>query len=293
MKRRDEVTVGILITVAVLVLVIGTLWLVRGGLRSGYPLFTRFAWGQSLRQGQPVLLAGVTIGYVSDVRLRDDGFLDVDLRVQDKFKVPRSAVAEVQPIGIFGDAAVALKAAAPDPRSFAPGDTVPTRTSAGGIDALTARADSITESVHRISRALEAELVEAGGIRDIRQTLATTNRFISQMQGMAAEQNRNMTATLASFRSAANAVDSAQIASTMATFRTAAAHTDSLMQRLSSNTTQIQAILARLERGEGTAGKLLTDTTLYRDARNLLTRVDSLVADFQRNPKKYVNLSIF
>jgi phospholipid/cholesterol/gamma-HCH transport system substrate-binding protein len=65
------------------------------------------------------------------------------------------------------------------------------------------------------------------------------------------------------------------------------------MLRLSSNTTQLQAIMARLERGEGSAGKFLTDTLLYRDARNLLTRVDSLVSDFQKNPRKYINLKVF
>jgi phospholipid/cholesterol/gamma-HCH transport system substrate-binding protein len=293
MKRRDEVTVGILITVAVIVLVVGTLWLVRGDLRSGYPLYTRFAWGQNVRQWQPVLLAGVTIGSVSDVRLRDDGFLDVDLRVQKKYSVPRNAVAEVHPIGIFGDAAIALKAPGPLPQKFAPGDTLPSANAASGIDALTARADSITASVHRITRTLETEFIQAGGVRDLRQTLATTNRFLAQMQAIAAEQNRNMTATLETFRGAANAVDSAQVQATLASFRSAAASSDSLMQRLSSNTTQIQAILARLERGEGTAGKFLTDTMLYRDTRNLLTRVDSLVADFQRNPRKYINLRIF
>jgi phospholipid/cholesterol/gamma-HCH transport system substrate-binding protein len=293
MKRRDEVTVGILLTVAVVVLVAGTLWLIRGGLRSGYPLFTRFAWGQSLHKGQPVLLAGVTIGYVSDVRLKTDGFLDVDMRINDGFTVPRTAVAEVMPIGIFGDAAVALKASGPSPQSFAAGDTVPSRAASSGLDALTARADSITTSLHRITRVLETELIQTGGIRDIRSTIATANRFATQMQGMAAEQNRNLTATMASFRSAANAIDSAQIASTLAGLRVTAANADSLMFRLSSNTTQLQAILARLERGEGTAGKLLTDTLLYRDARNLLTRVDSLVADFQRNPKKYINLRVF
>ena len=89
------------------------------------------------------------------------------------------------------------------------------------------------------------------------------------------------------------AVDSAQIKSTLAAFRQTASNADSLMQRLSSNTTQLQAVLARLERGEGTAGKLLTDSLLYRDTRNLLMRVDSLVADFQKNPKKYINLSVF
>src|SRR5688572_28824359 len=108
MKRRDETTVGILVFAAVVILVLGTLWLLRGGLSSGYPLYTRFQWGQSLKQGQPVLLAGVNIGYVSDVELNADGFLDVDIRINDQYKVPRTAIAEVIPVGIFGDAAVAF-----------------------------------------------------------------------------------------------------------------------------------------------------------------------------------------
>jgi phospholipid/cholesterol/gamma-HCH transport system substrate-binding protein len=293
MKRRNEVTVGILLTVAVIVLITGTLWLVRGGLRSGYPLFTRFTWGQSLKQGQAVLLAGVTVGYVSDVQLNPAGVIDVDMRIQKKFKVPRTAVAEIYPVGIFGDVAVALKPSGPSPISYAPGDTVPSRPATGGLDALQARTDTVTASLARITRALEMELVQAGALREIRQTIGATNRFVAQLQGMVGEQNRNFSATLAAFRGAAKAVDSAQIASTLTSFRQTSASADSLMLRLSSNTTQLQAILARLERGDGTAGKFLTDTLLYRDARNLLVRVDSLMTDFQRNPRKYINLRVF
>jgi phospholipid/cholesterol/gamma-HCH transport system substrate-binding protein len=294
MKRRDEVTVGILLTVAVIVLVVGTLWLVRGGLRSGYPLFVRFPWGQNLKQGQPVMLAGVTVGYVSDVQLNPIGVLDVDLRIQDKYKVPRTAVAEVYPVGIFGDVAIALKIpTGPSAESFAPGDTLPARAATSGLDALQSRADTISATLDRITRAMESELVQTGGLRDIRQSIAATNRLVAQFQAIAAEQNRNFTATLASFRSAANAVDSAQIARSLGSLRSTSAHIDTLTMQLGSNSTQLQAILARIERGEGTAGKFLTDTLLYRDARNLLTRVDSLVADFQRNPRKYINLRVF
>ena len=293
MKRRDEVAVGILITVAAIVLVVGLLWLARGGLSSGYPLYARFAWGQNLKPGQAVMLAGVTIGYVSDVELRDDGFLDVELRINEDFTVPETAVAEVVPVGIFGDAAIALKASGPSPQRYAAGDTVPTRAATGGLDALTGRADSIMISLGRVTRSLEAEFVAGGGMREIRATVESMNRLVAQMSAIAAQQNRNLTTTMASFRTAAGAVDSAQIASTMTQFRTTAASADSLMLRLSSNTTQLQAILARIERGEGTVGKFMTDSMLYRDARNLLTRVDSLVADFQRNPRKYINLRIF
>ena len=293
MKRRDEVTVGILLTVAAIVLVLGLLWLVRGGLSRGYPLHTRFPWGQNLKQGQPVLLAGVTIGVVTDVELNPAGVLDVDLSIRKEYKVPRTSVAEVIPVGIFGDVSVALKPSGPDPRSFEPGDTVPSRPATGGLDALQARADSILASVSRITRTLETEVVQAGALRDMRAAIGAANRLVTQMSAIAAEQNRNLTMTMASLRRATGAVDSAQVAATLASFRTTAASADSLMLRLSSNTTQLQAILARIERGEGTAGKMLTDTLLYSDMRRVMASVDSLMADFKANPRKYINLTIF
>lgn len=293
MKRRDEVTVGILLTVAVIVLIAGTLWLVRGGLRRGYTLYTVFPWGQNLKQGQAVLLSGVTVGYVSDVRLKDTGVLDVDMVIQKKYRIPANAHAEVYPVGIFGDVAVALKTPGPSPISFAPGDTVPSSASASGLDALQARADTVVASLSRITKAFEAEVVQAGALRDLRGAAGSLRKLTDQMQGVVAEQNRNLSVTLGSFRHAASAVDSAQIATLLKNVNETSANADSLLLRLSSNTTQLQAILARFERGEGTAGKLMTDTLLYRDARNLLTRVDSLLADFQRNPKRYINLRIF
>ena len=293
MKRRDEVQVGILITVALIVLVIGALWLARGGLSSGYPLFARFSWGQNLKQGQPLLLAGVNIGYVADVNLRRDGFLEVELRVNDDYQVPRNAVAEVIPVGIFGDAAVAMKVDTPSEASFASGDTVPTRVASSGLDALTARADTISASLARITATLEQQFVGEGGISDVRQSVTLMRRVTSSMETVLAEQNRNLTSTMAAFRSTAKGMDSAQIATTLNTMRLTAANADTLMQRLSSNTTQIQALLARLERGEGSAGKLLADTTLYVNLKNLLASADSLMVDFKKNPRKYINLSIF
>ena len=294
MRRRDEVLVGMLVTAAVVILIVGALYLKKGGLRSGYPLYARFGWGQNLKQGQPLLLAGVTIGYVNDIEL-GRGYLDVELRVNPGKDVPRNAVAEVIPVGIFGDAAVALKVPmnTPAPQSFQSGDTVPTATASSGMDALTARADTITRSLGRITAALEQEFVAAGGLRDIRQTVASMNRLAAQMQTVVTEQNRNLTSTMEAFRNTAKGLDSAQIATTLQQMRSTAANADSLMARFSSNTTQIQALLARLERGDGTAGKLLTDTLLYSDIRRLVTTTDSLMADFKKNPRKYINLTIF
>ncbi len=108
MKRRNEVLVGLLLTVALALGIAGTIWLVRGGLRSGYPMYSVFRWGANLKVGQPVRLAGVQVGYVGDVELRDNGTLVVVMQIDQGRSIPRNAKAVVQAVGIFGDAEVAL-----------------------------------------------------------------------------------------------------------------------------------------------------------------------------------------
>ena len=300
MKRRDEVLVGIFLTVAVAIALLGTLWLVRGGLSSGYPLYARFAWGQNLKPGQPVLLAGVNVGAVADVTLRDDGYLDVVLRVNDDVKVPKNAVASVKPVGIFGDAAIALTPKGPSPVSYSAGDTVPIGPADTDIQAIMNRVDSIGATVQTMTKAINADLVASGGIKDMRRSLANAARMTDaaarlsvQLNAIAAEQNRNLTATMASLRRAVSAVDSAKIDSTMKNFQTSSATLSRIASNLDSTSRHANNIIAGLERGEGTAGKLLKDTLLYRDLRGLVTQADSVMADLKANPKKYINLRIF
>jgi phospholipid/cholesterol/gamma-HCH transport system substrate-binding protein len=300
MKRRDEVLVGAFLIAAAIVGLLGTLWLVRGGLSSGYPLYARFAWGQNLKPGQPVLLAGVNVGGVRDVKLRDDGFLDVVLRVNDDVKVPKNAVASVKPIGIFGDAAVALTPRGPSKISYQPGDTVPVGASDTDIQAIMNRVDSIGVTVQQMTKALNAELVASGGIRDIRKSLANAallsanaTQLSVQLNQIAAEQNRNLTATLASFKRAASAVDSASIDSTLKNFRRSSESLTRIASNLDSTSRRASNLFGGIERGEGNVGKLMKDTLLYRDLRGLVTQADSVLADLKANPKKYINLRIF
>jgi len=300
MKRRDEVLVGIFLTVAIAIALLGTLWLVRGGLSSGYPLYTKFAWGQNLKPGQPVLLAGVNVGAVSDVKLRDDGFLDVFLRVDDDVKVPKNSTASVQPVGIFGDAAIALTPKGPSPLSYQPGDTVPVGPSATDIQALENKADSVMTTVNVMMKTLNAELFAAGGIRDIRRTMANAaelsanaSRLSVQLNAIAAEQNRNLTLTMNQLRRSMSAIDSAKIDSTLRNFQTSSASLTQIASNLATTSRRADSIMAGIQNGEGNAGKLLRDTLLYGDLRGLVTQADSVLADLKKNPKKYINLSIF
>jgi len=293
MKKRDEVLVGLLLIVSIVVVVLGSLWLARGGLAKGYPLYAKFPWGAGLKQGQPVWLVGVSVGYVDNVELKQDGILITTLRITDNYKVPLGSKAAVVPNGIFGDMAVALTPERPNPRSFAEGDTVPVGPTTPGIAQITAKADSIARSVNAVTTALEQEMIAAGGLRDMRQAIAGTNRLIADFSVIAAEQSRQLSATMTSLRRAASAIDPAKVDSTITNVQAASANMAEMSANLKATSEKLDLILAKVDSGNGSAAKLLNDPAVYNDVRVVLARVDSLIADVKRNPKRYFNVSVF
>ena len=292
-KRRDEVLVGLVVAAAIAVVVLGSLWLARGGLAKGYPLYAKFPWGAGLKQGQPVWLVGVSVGYVDQVDLHQNGILVTTLRIQNDYKVPVTSRATVVPNGIFGDMAVALTPSRPDPKAFNPGDTVPIGPSNPGIAQLTSKADSITTSVNAMTAALEREMVAGGGIRDLRNTISATNRMVNEFAAVASEQSRQLTATMTALRRATSSIDPAKVDSTITNFRAASANLASMSAELKETSGKLDAILAKVDSGPGSAAKLLNDPGIYNDTRALLQQLESLVADIKKNPKRYINVSVF
>ena len=286
MKRRNEILVGMLITASLVIGVLGTVWLVRGGLRSGYSLYSVFRWGANLKVGQAVRLAGVQVGYVKDVALRNDGTLVLRMDIENGRRVPRNANAVVTPVGLFGDAEVSLLGT-PDTRSYGPNDTIPAGTPPAGIDQLTAKGDSVATVAVALTRRIQSELVDSGGLRDIRQTLNRTNALMAQLATIASQQSRQLTATQVQVRRSLAGVDSAKIDSTLTNVRAASANANQLTDSLRVTASRLNSTLAQLQNGNGSAGKLLSDTVLYGNVQRLVGRLDSLTLDFQRNPGRY------
>lgn len=62
---------------------------------------------------------------------------------------------------------------------------------------------------------------------------------------------------------------------------------------LEASLNNIQQITTALNNGEGTAGMLLKDTTLYNRLDDVCTTAISLLEDLKANPKRYVHFSVF
>ena len=66
-----------------------------------------------------------------------------------------------------------------------------------------------------------------------------------------------------------------------------------IMGDLEASLSNMKSITAALESGEGTAGMLLKDSTLYNRLNETCEAATTLLQDLRENPKKYVHFSVF
>lgn len=62
---------------------------------------------------------------------------------------------------------------------------------------------------------------------------------------------------------------------------------------LEKTTEDLKDIIAGVNMGKGTAGKLLKDDTLYRKINSTLNSLNSLIKDIKENPDRYIHISVF
>jgi ABC-type transporter Mla subunit MlaD len=121
--------------------------------------------------------------------------------------------------------------------------------------------------------------------------------MLGALSALAADQRTQLSALSASLRRSAAGVENA---ATRPELARAIARTDSLTARLDAATAQLQAastslavVTGRIERGEGTLGKLSKDDALYTNLNSAVANLNQLTTDIRANPRKYLSVSVF
>ena len=65
------------------------------------------------------------------------------------------------------------------------------------------------------------------------------------------------------------------------------------MTRADNSVKSIENIAAKVNNGEGTAGRLVNDKELYDRMNRMVEDVDALVKDLKEHPGKYIKFSVF
>jgi len=74
---------------------------------------------------------------------------------------------------------------------------------------------------------------------------------------------------------------------------TLTANLSRLTGQLANSTASLDSLLSKISHGQGTLGKMATDTVMYQDIHKTLDALSALLNDLRERPGRYLTVKVF
>ncbi len=299
----DEAKLGIVFLLAIITFVWGLFylkeWRVTG---DTYLVDVRLSSAVGVKSSDPILVGGVRIGKVEAVSL-DDLTPIVTLRIDEPYEIPEDSQVEVISRSVMGEKSINIRKGL-STKMIPPGGTI-AGTSAPGISDMFTQVDSVTVNMRDLLKNANI-LLDPERDKSIKSSLAGVHDLTIELQNTLKRESVQINRVMANMDSLVSNVkdlsetERAKVSNTLDNLESTSGRLNAMMDELQTTTTALDNILTRIDRGEGTIGRLLQDDSLYEDvvgvAANmdrLVTSLNELVVDLKTNPRRYVTVEIF
>jgi phospholipid/cholesterol/gamma-HCH transport system substrate-binding protein len=306
MFKSNELKVGFLALLAFLILYFGFNFLKGNDVFSSARIYyVEYDNVDGLMVSNQVMVNGIEVGKVKKVEIQQDkaNKVLVTLRFSQDIAIPDKTVAVLSDGALLGGKIIRLrlegKGNLPED-SFLKGETEVGVTSLLKERAIPviANADSLLVSFRQISNKFD----HTGTY--LNTLLKTSNETVSNINGsvngIVADNRANVAqiSTNMKILSADLMETEKQLRPLLTKFNTVADSLNALkigktLKEVDATVISLKKIVQGLERGEGTAGKLIKNDSLYLGLNKTLVDLDKLLLDFRLQPKRYIGISVF
>lgn len=241
-----------------------------------------------LVEGGNVTVAGVVVGRVTKMELSERK-ARVEFYVESGLKVTEGTLASINATDVFGSSSVELRLG--QGPVLPPGSLIAGELGPGIEDIMRRSAVVIDMTIKLLGRAetllgrMDTFTLQTGPVTESLENIRTITANAREFSRNLDEYDRLLRHTLVSVDSTLKGVDSL-----------AAAKSDEVGRALASiesSSARLDSLLARLQSGEGTLGRLIEDETLYSEMREALLEARTLIAEVRDHPEKFVRVKVF
>jgi len=314
MRVSNETKVGALTVIAVSLIIFGFNFLKgKTFFKSGTFIYAKYADTKGLIVSNPVFVNGFQVGTVFEIENINDNLseLVVCIKLNQLYKIPKNSIATIQenPLGTNAINIIPGKSGT----MIMSGDTIQSAPATSLLGDIMNTLSPLGEQIKNTITALEQVLgnvnktLDDGNRQNFKVILenlsATTinlNKSIQSVEGMVNQQNGSIAKTadnlnaftanlnqnnqkisniLTNLDSTAKSINDADLYTTIKTIQTTL---------IALNTT-----IDKLNNGNGTGAKLLSDPAMYTQLQSTIKSVNTLVDDIKVHPKRYISLSVF
>ena len=269
--------------VGLLVIIVGSLIAVMSMRVSDDPSYlgrSKKAWfllpnAGGLVKNSAVRSAGIPVGVIKDIRLQD-GQARIDITVKSEVPLTTSAAIEIKAQGILGDSHVEVYPGSPTDAPL-PDDAQIMNIKAGGsMENLMAQVGEVAASLKVVAKNLEEATTEDGTRKHILGRIVKNVETITQDLAQVTSENKDKIGDI---------VD--EVHDITSSLREVMAdNSDTGLKktwsRLAATMKNLDEITGKINRGEGTIGKLISDETTAEKVESAIDGVNDLVSGASR-----------
>lgn len=232
-----------------------------------------------LIKGSAIRSAGIPVGVIKDIRLQD-GQARVDITIRSDVGLTRSGSVSLKANGILGDKYVEVYPGSPTDPALEEGGQILNIASGGGLDDVMSQVADITKSLKDVAKNLNEAVAQNGTdahilgriVRNVEKLTGDIAQITSDNKEQISEivtQVHDITSTLDGL------INDESDTGFKKTWKNS-------MARIDSSLKNIEEITSKINRGEGTLGKLISDEKTAEDVSTAVEGISGLIDSANR-----------
>lgn len=272
--------------------------------KAGYSVYSYFSDTSGLDKKTRVKIAGVDVGVVEDITLKGN-IAKVKIHLIPEVKLYEDAVASIKATGMMGDKVLDIQPGSSG-SIIADGGTIRNTKEPFDMDALTSKINVLADGLERLIANLNemfatdetkrlvhdtlqnvADLTSnlkaaiSSGDQDLKDSLKNLNKLIDSLNHLVENENGDINQTIANLR---------DVSKNLKDFTDQnAKKLNSIAENADKTLSSISRVTEKIEKGEGTIGKIVNDDSLYNSINNTAKRIEQMMEKVDR-VKTYIGL---
>jgi phospholipid/cholesterol/gamma-HCH transport system substrate-binding protein len=300
LKVSREIKTAVLVLMSILLFIWGYNFLKGKNLfDNNNKLYVIYENVAGLAPSAPVTLNGLTIGKVNSITINPDGKLLVELHITTDFPISKSSIAEIYDSGLVGGRQIAIKPNLLDKNYTVSGDYLKASSKLGLTDALAQQLEPLQAKIQELLKNADVLFTNVNDVLDtqtrqnLKSSIASLNATLSEFSVASKNVNELLAENKSKLNNTLKNVD--KVSGNFATISDslAKANLGQTVKNLEKTLAKVDKIMADLEQGKGTMGKLIKDETMYTNFSKTSKELELLLQDVRLHPTRYVNVSLF
>ena len=319
MKYSKEIKAGVIAIVSIAILVAGVNFLKGNSFFGGDDkYFAFFPNSGQIMVSSNVTLNGVIVGKVMDVAYVPENSADKRVKItfsihNSDVKLPKGAIVEIGSLDLLTKGILIQVPTDISNGNYKPGETLPGRLSVDMMSQVKSYADPISQRLQAMMSSIDKMVVSLsafwdetatseieGSLKQVKITIQKLGNVAQELEGFVAEEKvhfghimNNVESITTNLKKSNDQITSIigntkKISDDLVTadFKAVILNAETTLKKLNN-------VLADVESGNGTIGKLLHDDKLYSELVESNNELQNLASDIQLHPERYIHFSVF